>query len=98
MPEARLTAPEVDLNHPAEVARHLFMPTQVYPLFEQALRHAAGRSVDDHLVHVSELWAGFSAVAAEQPARVDPRRPDGRADPHARPPPTAGWRGRTRRS
>jgi acetyl-CoA C-acetyltransferase len=65
VPEARLTAPEVELNHPAEIARHVYMPTQVYPLFEQALRHAAGRSVDDHLVHVSELWAGFAAVAAD---------------------------------
>jgi acetyl-CoA C-acetyltransferase len=67
VPEARLTAPEVELNHPAEIARHVYMPTQVYPLFEQALRYAAGRSVDDHLVHVSELWAGFSAVAAGNP-------------------------------
>ena len=67
VPEARLTAPETALNHPAEVARHVYMPTQVYPLFEQALRHRAGRSVADHLVHVSELWAGFAAVAAENP-------------------------------
>ena len=67
VPQARLTAPEVELNHPAEVARHLYMPTQVYPLFEQALRHRAGRSVDDHLVHVGELWAGFAAVAADNP-------------------------------
>jgi acetyl-CoA C-acetyltransferase len=67
VPEARLTSPEVELNHPAEIARHIYMPTQVYPLFEQALRHAAGRSVDDHLVAVSELWARFSAVAAGNP-------------------------------
>jgi acetyl-CoA C-acetyltransferase len=66
-PKARLTSPEVELNHPAELARHVFMPTQIYPLFEQALRHAAGRSVDEHLVHVSELWAGFAAVAAGNP-------------------------------
>ncbi len=67
VPQARLTAPEVELNHPAEVARHLYMPTQVYPLFEQALRHRAGRSVDEHLVHVGDLWAGFAGVAAENP-------------------------------
>lgn len=67
VPEARLTAPEAELNHPAEIARHVYMPTQIYPLFEQALRHAAGRSIDDHLVHVSDLWAGFAAVAAENP-------------------------------
>jgi acetyl-CoA C-acetyltransferase len=67
VPAARLTAPEVDLYHPAELARGVFLPTQVYPLFEHALRHAAGRTVDDHMVHVSELWAGFSAVAAGNP-------------------------------
>jgi acetyl-CoA C-acetyltransferase len=67
VPAARLTTPEAELNHPAEVARQIVMPTQVYPLFEQAVRHAAGRSVDDHLVHVSELWAGFAAVAARNP-------------------------------
>ena len=67
VPEARLTAPESELNHPAEIARGIYMPTQVYPLFEQALRHRAGRTVDEHLVHLGELWAGFSAVAADNP-------------------------------
>jgi acetyl-CoA C-acetyltransferase len=67
VPEARRTGPEVELNHPAELARGIFLPAQVYPLFEQALRHRAGRSIDDHLVHVSELWAGFAAVAAANP-------------------------------
>ncbi|HEX6418540.1 MAG TPA: acetyl-CoA acetyltransferase [Acidimicrobiales bacterium] len=67
VPPARPTGPEAELVHPAELARHVFLPTQVYPLFEQALRHAAGRSVDEHLVHVSELWAGFARVAAGNP-------------------------------
>src|SRR5262245_8480604 len=66
-PEARHTAPDRDLNNPAEVARGLFMPTQIYPLFEQALRHAGGRSGDEHLVAMSELRAGFSAVATGNP-------------------------------
>ncbi len=67
VPAARLTGPEVELNHPAEVARGLFMPTLMYPLFEQAVRHRAGRSIDDHLAHLGELWAGFAAVAAGNP-------------------------------
>ena len=45
-------------------------PTQIYPLFETALRAAAGRTVDEHQRHVSELWARFAAVAADEPARV----------------------------
>jgi acetyl-CoA C-acetyltransferase len=67
VPAARATGPDMEMIHPAEMARGILMPTQVYPLFEQALRHAAGRSVEDHLVRVSEMWAGFSAVAAGNP-------------------------------
>ncbi|HEX8804455.1 MAG TPA: acetyl-CoA acetyltransferase [Acidimicrobiales bacterium] len=67
VPPPRLTGEEVPLNHPGEIARGVVMPTQVYPLFEQALRHAAGRTVDEHLVHLGELWAGFSAVASRNP-------------------------------
>jgi acetyl-CoA C-acetyltransferase len=39
----------------------------VYPLFETALRGAAGRTVDEHQRAVSELWATFAAVAADNP-------------------------------
>jgi acetyl-CoA C-acetyltransferase len=50
-----------------EAAHSALAPPMVYPLFETALRHAAGRSVDDHQRHVSELWARFAAVAAGNP-------------------------------
>ena len=50
-----------------EAAHSALAPTMVYPLFETALRHAAGRTVDEHQRHVSELWARFSAVAAANP-------------------------------
>jgi acetyl-CoA C-acetyltransferase len=63
----RLTRPEAPLFHPHELARRVVSPTQVYPLFEQALRHAAGRTIDEHLDHLGALWAGFSAVAATNP-------------------------------
>ena len=43
------------------------MPVQVYPLFEQAHRVVLGRGLDEHLVAMSELWAGFSEVAATNP-------------------------------
>ena len=42
-------------------------PTQVYPLFETALRAEAGRSIDAHQHHVAELWSTFAAVAAGNP-------------------------------
>ncbi len=50
-----------------EMAHLAVAPTQVYPLFETALRAAAGRGIDEHQRLVSELWSGFAAVAAENP-------------------------------
>jgi acetyl-CoA C-acetyltransferase len=50
-----------------EAAHSALAPPMVYPLFETALRAAAGRSVDEHQRHVSELWARFAAVAAGNP-------------------------------
>jgi len=50
-----------------ELAHLAGAPTQIYPLFETALRHAAGRDVAEHQRAVSELWSGFAAVAAENP-------------------------------
>jgi len=58
---------ELAMTHPAEAARGIVMPVQIYPIFENALRAAAGRTVDEHLDYISELWARFSAVAATNP-------------------------------
>jgi acetyl-CoA C-acetyltransferase len=58
---------EFEMMHPYELARGIAMPVQVYPMFEQALRHAQGRSIEDHMVRVSELWSRFSEVAASNP-------------------------------
>ncbi len=55
------------MTAPGEQARGLLMPVQVYPLFEQAHRVRLGRDLDEHLVAMSELWAGFSEVAATNP-------------------------------
>ena len=58
---------DLTMNMPEELARKIMMPIQIYPLFETALRAQAGRSVADHQVHISELYARFSAVAATNP-------------------------------
>ena len=58
---------EMDLRHPAEMAVGLAVPMQFYPMFELALRHHLGLSVAEHLDRISELWAGFSQVAAGNP-------------------------------
>ncbi|HEV7861233.1 MAG TPA: hypothetical protein VGR20_00980 [Acidimicrobiia bacterium] len=51
-----------------EAAHQVAMPTQVYPLFESALRAAAGRGLEEHRRVVSELWARFAAVAGTRAA------------------------------
>lgn len=59
---------ELEMNHPAERERGLLMPVQIYPMFETAIRAAAGRTVDEQRTVASELWARFSEVAANNPA------------------------------
>jgi acetyl-CoA C-acetyltransferase len=58
---------DVEMRHDAEKAIRLGRPIQVYPLFETALRNDLKRSVEEHSVKVSELWADFSQVAAGNP-------------------------------
>ncbi len=53
--------------HPLERARGIMQPIQVYPIFENAIRYARGESLEEHIVRISELWAGFNAVAVENP-------------------------------
>lgn len=50
-----------------EMAHRALAPTQVYPLFETALRHDAGRSVSAHQEHLGALWSHLAAVAATNP-------------------------------
>lgn len=62
-----MVSEEMDMVHPIEFERKIYMPIQVYPMFETALRAHANRSISDHQVHISELWARFSEVAARNP-------------------------------
>ncbi len=56
-------------------AHGLSAPLHVYPLFESALRIAHGETVDEHLVHISDLWAELAAVAARNPYAWSDRSP-----------------------
>lgn len=62
-----MVSEEMDMVHPIEFERKIYMPIQVYPMFETALRAHAKRSIGDHQVHISELWARFSEVASRNP-------------------------------
>lgn len=67
-------AQSLDVGHPAELALGVMMPTQCYPLFESAIRHHRGTSVEEHQRLLGELWARFSAVAADNPYAWDRTR------------------------
>jgi acetyl-CoA C-acetyltransferase len=57
----------VPMVGPAEERIGLGRPANVYPMFEEALRTAAGESPDAHRRRIGELWAQFSAVAEGNP-------------------------------
>ena len=63
----RMIGEEKDMRHQAEKQLRIGQPIQIYPLFENALRHHRGESIPDHLQRISELWASFSRVAAGNP-------------------------------
>ncbi|MDF3339463.1 acetyl-CoA acetyltransferase [Mycolicibacterium septicum] len=56
---------EFTLAGPAEIRITLDRPAFVYPMFEQALRIAAGESADAHRQRIGTLWARFSEVARD---------------------------------
>lgn len=68
VPPAREIGTAVDMNHEAETALGIFLPIQVYPMFEQARRHHLGRTMEEHLPELGGLWSRFSEVAAKNPA------------------------------
>ncbi len=59
--------PEVPMVHEAEQARGIVRPITVYPIFENALRYARGETIPQHRERVAKLWAGFNAVAVDNP-------------------------------
>ena len=63
----RLIGKEEPMSGEAEVARGIRQPIQIYPIFENALRHHQGETIEDHQAKVSTMWAGFSQVAARNP-------------------------------
>lgn len=56
-----------EMGHPAELELGIMMPTQAYPLFENALWHESGRTQIEHRQFIADLWAGLSAVASTNP-------------------------------
>ena len=69
---AAVEGTDLDMVNDIEKAVGVFMPIQVYPMFESAVRYRAGRTVEAHRHHLGDLWAGFSRVAASNPYAVLP--------------------------
>jgi len=66
-PYDRMLGKEEPMSCDAEKNRKILSPIQMYPIFENALRYARKESVEEHITRVSELWAGFSKVAGDNP-------------------------------
>jgi acetyl-CoA C-acetyltransferase len=58
---------ELEMTHRAEADRGIYLPVQVYPLFESAIRAAERTPPDEHVAAIAQLWSRFSAVAATNP-------------------------------
>ena len=63
----RLIGEDAPMSNEIEQSAGLRRATQVYPMMEIALRHHLGESPASHLQRISELWSGFSEVAANNP-------------------------------
>jgi acetyl-CoA C-acetyltransferase len=61
------TGPELAMVHEAELARQVFHPLTMYPIFENALRYARGETIPQHRERIARLWARFNAVAVANP-------------------------------
>lgn len=65
--EPTIIGKPLDMNHPHERDLGIVMPVTIYPMFETALRAAAGRGVDEHRARLGKLWSDLSHVAADNP-------------------------------
>ncbi len=87
--------PHAPILSAPEMKAGLLMPVSQYATIENALRAAEGVSIEEHRDAVASLWAGFAAVAAQNPdawsrepvdaaAIADPARNPMQAFPYGR--------------
>ncbi|MBJ7329567.1 MAG: acetyl-CoA acetyltransferase [Solirubrobacteraceae bacterium] len=67
-PADEVLEPDRPANTEEETSVGLLAPIMAYPLIEQAIRHEAGRTPDEHQEVISRLWSRFSEVAATNAA------------------------------
>lgn len=59
--------PQGELMADAEISAGIWAPVEQYACIDNALRHAEGRTVDEHLDEIAVLWAAMNAVATRNP-------------------------------
>jgi acetyl-CoA C-acetyltransferase len=65
--EPTIVGEDLEMNLQAEIDRGIYLPVQIYPMFETAIRAASGRSIEEHREHLGRLWSDLSEVAARNP-------------------------------
>lgn len=71
-----LQLPTDEIVTSIEIEAGLSSAAQMFALVDSALRHAEGRTLDEHRDEIARLWAGFSAAAARFPHAAFPRERD----------------------
>ena len=66
-PDAIFGAEQQPEHHEHERAKGISRAIQVYPMYDNAIRHARGETLEGHLTRVSELWSRFNDVAQQNP-------------------------------
>jgi acetyl-CoA C-acetyltransferase len=80
---ARIVGEDRPPSHEVELGAGLIAPIVYYPWFENAVRAAAGRDVDEHRTWLGRLWSRFADVARDNPyawTREAPADPAATAD------------------
>lgn len=66
-PDVVIGAEQRPEHHEYEVAKGIRRAIQVYPIYENAIRHARGETMQGHIERVSGLWSRFNDVAQGNP-------------------------------
>ena len=66
-PADTVLRPHAPVLSAAELRAGLMMPVMQYAMIENALRAAEGLSIEKHRAEIAALWAGFAAVAKDNP-------------------------------
>ncbi len=66
-PYDRMLGEEMGMTGDEERRLGIQSPIQMYPMFENAIRHHKGESIAGHRERIAALWSGFSEVATGNP-------------------------------